>query len=128
MTLLPALAVFLEGLGVSGPFPVGQIVDGNQAEVTLLQHVGSHDEDTTRLLIFPTVQIFIRRSTQAAAHEDAWTAYRALNTLRPITLATGYGVTRSRCPSLPLSLGRDGNGLWRYTLDADLTLHYSAAI
>ena len=126
MTLLTNLAAYLTGLGITGPFPLGEILDGDQSTATLLQVVGTHDSDPTRTHLHPTVQIFFRRTTQAAAHANAWTAYRALNAGR-VTLASGYHV-RALCPAEPIPLGRDGRNLWRYTLDVNFSLPYSAAI
>lgn len=128
MTLLPALQTFLQGLGITGAFPQGQVADGNTEEYTLLQHAGSHDYDTTRGHKFPVVQITFRRKSQGASHAAAWAAYHALNTLRPLTLTSGCRATRSQCPEEPLALGRDGKNLWGYTLDVNFTFAYSAAI
>lgn len=131
MTLLPALQAFLEGLGITGPFPLGEVVDGSLRAYTLLQIVGTDGEDKTRTHSFPVVQIFFSRLTQESAHADAWAAYRALNTMSRLTLDTGYTVARSRCPAIPVPLGRDGVGAkqsWRYSLDVNFSLPYSAAI
>jgi len=121
MTLLPALATYLQGLGITGPFPLGEILDGEQNTCTLLQIVGTHATDPTLTFLAPTVQIFFRRTTQDAAHDQAWIVYRALN-------GTRTAVGRTQCPSVPIPLGRDGRNLWRYTLDVQVTKPYSAAI
>lgn len=126
MTLLEALATFLEEAGVSGPFPLGEIVDLTSNQ-TLLQHVGSDGDDPTKTTAFPVVQITFRRLNQDDAHEDSWRAYHALNTVRPLALTPSFRVGRSRCPAHPLPLGRDKK-LWRVTLDVNFALPYSAVI
>lgn len=129
MTLLPALATYLTGIGITGTISIGLVVDGEQASPwTLIQHVGDEGEDTTQTHLSPVVQITFRRSAQAAAHADAWTAYRALNTLRPLALTGSYTVSRSRCPAIPVPIGRDGRNLWGYALDVNFLLAYTAAI
>ena len=120
MTLLPALATYLTGLGITGPFPLGEILDGEQNTCTLLQIVGTHATDPTLTFLSPTVQIFFRRTTQDAAHDQAWIAYRALDGTR--------NLYHAQCPGGPIPLGRDGRNLWRYTLDVNFTLPRSAAI
>lgn len=127
MTLLPSLATFLQGLGLTGPFPLGQVADPTASAWTLLQIVGSHDDDPTRTHLHPTVQITFCRDSQGDAHDDAWTALRALNVGR-LALTGSYNV-KARCPAVPVPLGRDASSKrWRYTLDVNFSLPYSAAI
>lgn len=129
MTLLPALATYLEGLGIAGPFPLGQVTDGTATKWTLLQLATPADNDNTRTHLFPTVQITFCRDTQGSAHSAAWTAYRALNRMGRLALTGSLTVTRSECPSQPFPLGRDASSKrWRYSLDVNFALPYSAAI
>ena len=129
MTLLPALSAFLAAAGITGTIAIGFVIDGDQAAPwTLLQHVGDDGEDSTRTHLSPIVQITFRRAAQADAHAAAWTAYRALNTMRPLALTGSYTVARSRCPAIPVPIGRDGRNLWGYALDVNFLLAYTAAV
>ena len=127
MTLLPSLATFLQGARVdralsvgSGCRPHSQRLDPapDRGESRRRSHAdapASHGPD------------HVLSGLAGDAHDDAWTALRALNVGR-LALTGSYNV-KARCPAVPVPLGRDASSKrWRYTLDVNFSLPYSAAI
>lgn len=128
MTLLPALKTYLTGLGITGPFFYAASLDPNIKTCTVLLLDGSHREDPTNTHRCPRVQIYLRRTTQAAAHADAQTIWRAFNSRRAITLTGSYRVFQPHCPAEPDDLGERAKDCWAASVDVNLSIPYSAAI
>lgn len=128
MSLLVACKTFLEDeLEWSETTFVGEILDPNATACNLVLHTGNDRDDPTRTHRHPVVQLFIRRTTEAAARTDIDEAYKAFNVVGRLALTPSYRC-HSACPLGPVELGQDGRKLWRASLDIYFSIRYSAAI
>lgn len=128
MTLRQAVASFMRNeLGFTGsiffvPFP------HNTDEGLMLLDQGQWSTDATKLRSFPRLQLLFKAQTSEQCRAWARDAYIALNTGRPLSLTPTFRVGRCRAAGPPLSLGPDALGLFRRTLDLEISMRYGADI
>lgn len=128
MTLREAVATFLQNeLEFPGsiffvPFP------HSTDEGVMILDQGQWSTDASKLRSYPRLQLLFKAKTAEQCRAWARDTYLALNTGRPLNLTPSYRVGRCRASGPPLSLGSDALGLYRRTLDLEISMRYGADI
>jgi len=100
----------------------------NKDEGILVRDAGQWATDPTKLRQYPRIQLFMRFRSSETCNDWGDTLYRAFNIGRPLQLTNDFRVGRCRCAGPPLPLGPDPTGLYRRTLDLEISMRYGAQI